>query len=118
MPQCQRNDDIIFSGQVHASFVASLLQSDIKVALKTAFGSLDGPLSLTDWCKGRNQASDTVTVSDGFSVDCIVSEIKDSSSITLRGESISPPQALSGSSSLLKGTFLLNVTKWVLEGCQ
>ncbi|CAA6663353.1 unnamed protein product [Spirodela intermedia] len=74
------------SADVHASFVASLLQSDVKVALKNAFGSLDGPLALTDWCKGRNQASDSVTVSDGFSVDCIGSEIKESSSITLRGK--------------------------------
>uniref|UniRef100_A0A1D1ZKE6 Mediator of RNA polymerase II transcription subunit 13 n=1 Tax=Anthurium amnicola TaxID=1678845 RepID=A0A1D1ZKE6_9ARAE len=91
------------SADVHASFVISLLQSDIKVAIKNAFGNFDGPLSVTDWCKGRNQSGDSMAVGDGFPVDCIGNEAKDSSSaITLCGEPISPSQALTGGSSCLK----------------
>ena len=103
--RCQFNEVITFCEQVHSSFVTSFLQSDIKVALKNAFANLEGPLSLTDWCKGRNQANDSSAINDP--IDNIGNDIRDSSSINIRGESISPPQALSVSSSLLKGTFLL-----------
>ncbi|KAL2460176.1 Tetratricopeptide repeat (TPR)-like superfamily protein [Abeliophyllum distichum] len=36
---------------VQASLTISLLQSDIKTALKTAFSSVDSPLFVTDWCR-------------------------------------------------------------------
>ncbi|XP_078439793.1 RNA polymerase II transcription mediator [Wolffia australiana] len=78
------------SADVQASFVTSFLQSDIKVALRNAFGNFEGPLSLIDFCKGG-----------GLSVDNVGSELRDSS-LTPRGESISSPQALSISSSLVK----------------
>lgn len=47
------------SADFHASSVIGLLHSDIKVALKSAFGNLDGPLLVTDWCKGRSQPGDS-----------------------------------------------------------
>ncbi|MQL89359.1 hypothetical protein Taro_021936 [Colocasia esculenta] len=91
------------SADVHASFVISLLQSDIKVAIKNAFGNFDGPLSVTDWCRGRNQSGDSMAIGDGFPIDCIGMEAKDTSGpITLGGEPISPPQALTSGSSCLK----------------
>nr|POE66735.1 isoform 2 of mediator of rna polymerase ii transcription subunit 13 [Quercus suber] len=61
------------STNVHASSAISLLQSDIKTALKSAFNTLDGPLSVTDWCKGRNQSGDAgsavSSAMDGAKVD-------------------------------------------------
>ncbi|CAK9169918.1 unnamed protein product [Ilex paraguariensis] len=88
--------------QVHASSVLNLLQSDIKAALKSAFGTLDGPLSVTDWCKGRSQSGDA----DGFSAESTasVSECRDSAStVTLSvGEPMSPSQSSAGGSSSLK----------------
>ncbi|OVA06369.1 Mediator complex [Macleaya cordata] len=100
------------SANVHASSVISLLQSDIKVALKSAFGNLDGPLTVTDWCKGRSQSGDAVTISDGYSVDSTVGEAKDSSSsVTLAGgEPISPSQS-SGGSSCLKVSSAMDGTR-------
>ncbi|XP_077214346.1 RNA polymerase II transcription mediator isoform X2 [Tasmannia lanceolata] len=96
--------DPLSADQVHASSVISLLKSDIKVALKSAFGNLDGPLSVTDWCKGRNQSGDPGATGDGYSVESAVNESRDSSSsITLAvGEPISPPQPSTGVSSYLK----------------
>lgn len=71
----------------------SLLQSDIKAALKSAFGSLDGPLSVIDWCKGRHHYGDSGTPGDG-------NEPKDSSgAFSLVGEPISPPQSTTTSST-------------------
>ncbi|BBH04286.1 hypothetical protein Prudu_015377, partial [Prunus dulcis] len=65
---------ITFVPQVHASSVISLLQSDIKTALKSAFGILDGPLPVTDWCRGRNKSGE-ITV-DGYSAESTISECK------------------------------------------
>lgn len=94
-----------FLQQVHPSSVISLLQSDIKVALKSAFGNLDGPLTVMDWCKGRSQSVDTAAIGDGYIVDSVVGEARDSiNSITLAGgEPISPSQSSGGSTSSLKG---------------
>ncbi|WOL08835.1 mediator of RNA polymerase II transcription subunit 13 isoform X1 [Canna indica] len=79
------------SADVQASSVISLLQSDIKVALKSAFGSLDGPLSVIDWCKGCSHFGDSGTPGDG-------NESKDSSgAFSLGGEPISPSQSTSSS---------------------
>lgn len=84
---------LVFFLQVQASSVITLLQSDIKLALKTAFGSLDGPLSVIDWCRGCNHFGDSGTPGDG-------NECKDSSGVfSLVREPISPSQSTSGSSS-------------------
>jgi mediator of RNA polymerase II transcription subunit 13 len=84
--------------------VISLLQSDIKTALKSAFGVLDGPLSVTDWCKGRNQSGETTV--DGFSAECI-SDCRDSSSTVAlsAGEPLSPSPSIG--STGLKGIISL-----------
>lgn len=74
---------------MHASYAITLLQSDIKSALKSAFGTFDGPLTVTDWCKGRNGG-------DGFPAESSAS-INDSSV-----EPMSPPQS-AGGSTLSKG---------------
>ncbi|KAK4266691.1 hypothetical protein QN277_027573 [Acacia crassicarpa] len=84
------------SADVHASTVISLLQSDIKTALKSAFSNLEGPLSVTDWCKGRNQSVDTGNVIDGVSAESSIGECRDSS------EPMSPSQSSVGGSSSLK----------------
>lgn len=95
-----------FSADVHASSVLDLLQSDIRTALKSAFGILDGPLSVTDWCKGRSQSSDALTAGDGFAAESTVTECRDSSNtVTLSiGEPISPSQSSGGGSSCPKGS--------------
>ncbi|KAA8530327.1 hypothetical protein F0562_005036 [Nyssa sinensis] len=92
------------SADVHASSVISLLQSDIKTALKSAFDTLDGPLSVTEWCKGRGQSGDAGTIGDGFSAESTVGESRDSpGTVTLSaGEPISPSQSSASGSSCLK----------------
>lgn len=93
--------------QVQASAAISLIQSDIKAALRSAFGSFDGPLPVTDWCRCRGQSGD---VSEGFlESSASVSECRDSSStVTLSAvEPISPLQSSAGGSSCLKGIVLL-----------
>lgn len=98
-----------FFFQVHASSAISLLQSDIKTALKSAFNTLDGPLSVTDWCKGRNQSGDAGSAGDGFSADSSMSECRDSLSTVPHsvGEPISPSQSSAGGLSGLKGKIML-----------
>ncbi|PIA29244.1 hypothetical protein AQUCO_06100036v1 [Aquilegia coerulea] len=93
------------SSNVHASSVISLLHSDIKVALKSAFGNLDGPLLVTDWCKGRNQLSDTGNPNDVYSGESATGDAKDSlSAVTLAaGEPMSPTNSSGGSSCLKDG---------------
>lgn len=83
----------------------SLLQSDIKTALKSAFGVLDGPLSVTDWCKGRNQSGETTV--DGFSAESTISDCRDSSSTVAlsAGEPLSPSPSIG--STGLKGIISL-----------
>lgn len=90
----------ILNSQVHASTVISLLQSDIKTALKSAFPNLEGPLSVTDWCKGRNQLVDTGSIVDGVSAESSINECRDSS------EPMSPSQSSVGGSSSIKGRSL------------
>nr|GLL32579.1 mediator of RNA polymerase II transcription subunit 13 isoform X1 [Ipomoea trifida] len=97
------------STDVQASFAISLLQSDVKSALKSAFGTLDGPLSVTDWCKGRAQSNDSAISGDGSLAESTASasECPDSSNtVTLSvGEPISPsPSSAVGSSSLKDGS--------------
>ncbi|XWS58900.1 hypothetical protein CRYUN_Cryun08bG0074200 [Craigia yunnanensis] len=94
------------SANIHASSVISLLHSDIKSALKSAFGSLDGPLSVTDWCKGHGQSGDIGVSADGSSAESNISECRDSSStVTLCvGDAMSPSQTSVGGSSVLKVT--------------
>ncbi|KAK2974453.1 hypothetical protein RJ640_013195 [Escallonia rubra] len=92
---------------VHASSAISLLQSDIKSGLKSAFAHLDGPLCVTDWCKGRSLSGDAGSIGDGFSADssASVSEYRDSPSIVTpsAGDPISPSQSSAGGSSCLRG---------------
>lgn len=71
------------SVDVHASSVVSLLQSDIKTVLRSAFGILDGPLSVTDWCKGRSQPGDAGTMGDGLSLESTLTECRDSSNASV-----------------------------------
>lgn len=89
------------SANIQASSVISLLHSEIKTALKSAFGPLDGPLTVTDWCKGRGQSSDIATA-DGSSVES--AEGRDPcSTVTLSmGEPMSPSQSSVGTISSLK----------------
>lgn len=89
------------SVDIPPSSVIKLLQSDVKMALKSAFGSLDGPLSVIDWCKGRSHSSDSLAAGDGYSYN--IGETKDSSStVTVVGEPISP-QSIGGSSCIREG---------------
>ncbi|XP_060186714.1 mediator of RNA polymerase II transcription subunit 13 isoform X2 [Lycium barbarum] len=94
------------SADVQASFTLTLLQNDIKTALKSAFGTMEGPLSVVDWCKGRSQSNDGGISGDGFSAESTASasECRDSSStISLSvGEPISPSQSSAGGSSSLR----------------
>ncbi|XP_072986939.1 mediator of RNA polymerase II transcription subunit 13 [Typha latifolia] len=86
------------------SSVISLLQSDIKVALKSAFTNLDGPLSVIDWCKGRSQIGDSGSTGDAYSFPYTASETRDSSStVSLGGESMSPPQSTGASPCIREG---------------
>lgn len=88
----------------------TLLQSDIKTALKTAFSSIDGPLLVTDWCRGRSQSGDGI-MGDGFSAESTASasECRDSSStVTLSvGESMSPSLSSADGLSCLKGIIII-----------
>ncbi|VFQ93381.1 unnamed protein product [Cuscuta campestris] len=94
------------STDVQASLAISLLQSDVKCALKSAFGTLDGPLSVTDWCRGRGQCNDAALSGDGFLVEptASASECRDSSStVSLSaGEPISPSLSSAMTSSSFK----------------
>ncbi|XP_027162286.1 mediator of RNA polymerase II transcription subunit 13 isoform X1 [Coffea eugenioides] len=69
------------SVDVQPSFTISLLQSDIKAALKTAFGTLDGPLFVSDWCKGRSLSCEAGSMCDEFYAESTASasECQDSS---------------------------------------
>lgn len=80
----------------------SLLQSDIKTALKSAFENLEGPLSVIDWCKGRNLSGDG-TSTDGSYAESNLTEGNDSLSTMAVGEPISPAQSSAGGPSTFKG---------------
>lgn len=89
---------------VSASSVIGLMQSDIRTALRSTFRALDGPLSITDWCKGRSLSSDSGFMGDGFSVELTGGECRDSSgtpSLSL-GDSLSPSQSSAVGSPCLK----------------
>jgi mediator of RNA polymerase II transcription subunit 13 len=71
----------------------SLLQSDIKTAIKTAFANMDGPLSVIDWCRGRGNAAESAAMGDAYSFQYSVGDVRDPlSSISIGGDSMSPPQ--------------------------
>ncbi|PIN02318.1 hypothetical protein CDL12_25170 [Handroanthus impetiginosus] len=94
------------SVDVQASLTISLLQSDMKAALRSAFHSVDGPLSVTDWCRGRSPSSEAGMTSDGLSAESTASasECRDSSStVTLSvGEPMSPSLSSAGGVTSLK----------------
>ncbi|KAK2641530.1 hypothetical protein Ddye_023293 [Dipteronia dyeriana] len=108
------------SADIHASSVISLLQSEIKTALKSAFGVLDGPLSVTDWCKGRGQTGDAGAMGDG-SAESTVTECRDSSSTVTHsvtvGEAVSPSHSSGGGPSSLKVPIAMDGSK-LDETCQ
>ncbi|XP_020581529.1 mediator of RNA polymerase II transcription subunit 13 [Phalaenopsis equestris] len=92
------------SANLQVSNVISLLQSDIKLGLKSAFPSSEGPLSLTEWCKGRHQLGDSGTCGDGHPFQFTMGESKDSqNTVSLGSEPISPPQSGGGSSCIKEG---------------
>ncbi|CAN0858197.1 Mediator of RNA polymerase II transcription subunit 13 [Linum grandiflorum] len=93
------------SADIHASSVSSLLHTEIKAALKSAFGNLDGPLSAADWCTGRSFSSGGSTICDGSVIDSTLSEARDSSSSfsLSMGEPMSPAHSSAGGSSSLRG---------------
>lgn len=92
------------SADVQASSVISLLQSDVKTALKSAFGTSDGPLCVTDWCRGRSQSADTGTASEVLSAESTLSEYRDSSNTTAIsiGDPVSPSQSSAAMPSCLR----------------
>ncbi|XP_010534871.1 PREDICTED: mediator of RNA polymerase II transcription subunit 13-like [Tarenaya hassleriana] len=63
------------SAEILPSSVINLLQSDIKTALKSAFSQLDGPLTVTDWCKGRSQSGDGGALPEGSTAESALSEV-------------------------------------------
>ncbi|KAK6136806.1 hypothetical protein DH2020_029454 [Rehmannia glutinosa] len=91
---------------VQASLTISLLQSEIKSALKSAFSNVDGPLSVTDWCRGRSPSNESGMTCDGVSAESIASasECRDSSStVTVSvGDPMSPPLTSASGVSCLK----------------
>jgi mediator of RNA polymerase II transcription subunit 13 len=71
----------------------SLLQSDIKAALKTAFANMDGPLSVIDWCRGRGPAAESAATGDAYSFQYSTGDIREPpGAISIGGDSLSPPQ--------------------------
>ncbi|KAL0796493.1 hypothetical protein Bca101_067870 [Brassica carinata] len=99
------------SAEVFPSSVITLLQSDIKTALKSAFGQSDGPLYVTDWCKGRNQSMDGVSISEGSTAESVLSEDGG------RGEEIAQSQDIY-SSELLRPTLFVLPSPSILVGYQ
>ncbi|XP_066383440.1 mediator of RNA polymerase II transcription subunit 13-like isoform X1 [Miscanthus floridulus] len=84
------------SAEVSESSMISLLQSDIRVALKTAFANMDGPLSVIDWCRGRGNAAESAGTGDAYSFQYSTGDILEpSSSLSIGGDSLSPPQPTS-----------------------
>lgn len=102
--------------QIHTSSVISMLHSEIKTGLKSAFRSLDGPLFLTDWCKGRSQLGELGALSDGSSAESSVSECRESSNaITLSMMEPMSPQTSVGGSSSLKGSLMSSCILDILD---
>ncbi|KAG0582832.1 hypothetical protein KC19_3G089700 [Ceratodon purpureus] len=84
------------SAEISAATAASLLQSDVRVAISNAFGdaAADGPLGLVDWCKGAVQGSDGGLCAESTNTDS--REVN--STVTVVGESMTPGQSGGGSS--------------------
>ena len=91
--------------QAQPSSVLSLLQSDVKTALKSAFSNSEGPLSVMDWCKGRSQSVDVGTISEAISAESSLSEYRESSNASAisMGNPVSPSQPSAGIPSGLRG---------------
>jgi len=88
----------------------SLLQSDIRVALKTAFANMDGPLSVIDWCRGRGNAAESAGTGDAYSFQYSTGDILEpSSSLSVGGDSLSPPQPTSSNRGIPAVTCTLNL---------
>ncbi|KAF8082132.1 hypothetical protein N665_0846s0014 [Sinapis alba] len=99
------------SAEVFPSSVITLLQSDIKTALKSAFGQSDGPLSVTDWCKGRNQSMDGGSVSEGSTAESSLREDGGKGDETAQSQDIY-------SSELLRPTLFVLPSPSILVGYQ
>lgn len=85
-----------FRVQVSESSMFSLLQSDIRTALKAAFANLDGPLSVIDWCRGRSNPAESGAIGDAYSFQYSSGDIRElPSSMSIGGDSMSPPQPTS-----------------------
>ena len=95
------------------------LQSTIRIALKTTFGdtNLDGPLLITDWCRGRVQLGEGGHIAEGYSGKNASNDSKEATSIVTAaiGEPITPPQCSAGSSINLKGTPLQQMDHQICE---
>ncbi|CAH8306210.1 unnamed protein product [Eruca vesicaria subsp. sativa] len=104
------------SAEIFPSSVITLLQSDIKTALKTAFGQSDGPLYVTDWCKGRNQSMDGVSISEGSTAESVLSEVSNATDGG-KGEESAQSQDMY-SSELLRPTLFVLPSPSILVGYQ
>ncbi|KAJ0242394.1 Mediator of RNA polymerase II transcription subunit 13 [Hirschfeldia incana] len=100
------------SAEVFPSSVITLLQSDIKTALRSAFGQSDGPLYVTDWCKGRNQSIDGVSISEGSTAESTLSDVDGG-----KGEETAQSQDIY-SSELLRPTLFVLPAPSILVGYQ
>ncbi|CAN6208649.1 unnamed protein product [Urochloa humidicola] len=79
--------------EVSESSMFSLLQSDIRTALKAVFVNMDGPLSVIDWCRGRSNPAESAAAGDAYSFHYSTGDIRESSStMSIGGDSMSPPQ--------------------------
>lgn len=80
------------SAEISAATAASLLQSDVRVAISNAFGdtAADGPLGLVDWCKGCVlQGSDATAA--GICAESTNTDSREvNSTVTAVGESMTP----------------------------
>ena len=78
------------SAEISAATAASLLQSDVRVAISNAFGdaAADGPLGLVDWCKGAVQGSDGGLCAESTNID-----LREVNSTVTIGESMTPGQS-------------------------
>ncbi|KAH7277369.1 hypothetical protein KP509_39G047500 [Ceratopteris richardii] len=111
------------TSEISAGSVATILQSDMRIAMATAFGDsvLDGPLSLGEWLKGRAFISDTCGADSGLS------DSKEMAGTGLPGivEPITPPQCTTGPAGLKISVHDIdsqpcdthrNNNTWVMEG--
>lgn len=90
------------TSEISAASVATVLHSDIRVAMATAFedAQVDGPLSLGEWLRGHALLSDTL------GSDSLASDLRESAStVTVAiGEPITPPQCTTGGPLGLKAS--------------